>query len=132
MQFDNVDRGTVEQMVRAFYTKALNDKMIGPTFKKKLGDDMNSPLWYEHLKTIDKFWYTMITGEHGYKGHPFPPHVFLSPLTRKMFERWLELFKTTVDAYFIPQIAHAFYVKAEEFAEEFMENLSVDDEDEDW
>lgn len=131
MLLDNVDRGTVEQMVRAFYARALDDKMIGPTFKNKLGVDMNSPKWFEHLKTLDKFWYTTMTGEHGYRGHPFPPHMFISPLTRKMFERWLTLFKATVDTYFIPEIADAFYMKAEEFAEEFIENLS-DDEDDEW
>lgn len=130
MQLDNVDRGTVEQMVRAFYTKALNDKMIGPTFQKKIGSDMSSPEWYEHLKTVDKFWYTTMTREHGYRGHPFPPHMFIKPLTRKMFERWLALFKETVNEFFIPEIADAFYAKADGFAEEFMEILSVDDEEE--
>ena len=129
MQFDNVDRGTVEQMVLAFYTKALQDKMICPTFQRKIGRDINSFKWYEHLKTVDRFWYTTITGEPGYRGHPFPPHMFIRPLTHKMFERWLELFKATVNEYFIPEIADLFYAKAEEFAKEFMENLSVDEED---
>ena len=69
-----------------------------------------------------------MTGEPGYRGHPFPPHMFIAPLTRKMFERWLELFKATADEYFIPEIADLFYAKAEEFAKEFMENLSVDEE----
>lgn len=131
MPYDYIDRSTVEQMVRAFYTKVLHDKMLQPTFARTLGLNMKGEKWYEHFNTLDRFWYTMMTGEEGYKGHPFPPHAFLGTLTRKMFERWLHLFYETVHEFYTPEIAAAFYDKANTFAEEFMENLSVDDEDDD-
>ena len=61
----------------------------------------------------------------------FPPHAFLGPLTREAFERWLELFRVTVDEMFIQEIADKFYQKADRLAEQFIDNLGIDDEDED-
>jgi len=46
-----------------------------------------------------------------------------------MFERWLELFKVTVNDLFVPDIADKFYSKADRLAEQFIDNLGIDDED---
>ena len=70
-----------------------------------------------------------MTGQRGYGGDPFPPHAFIGPLSREMFERWLELFKETVNDLFVPEIADKFYSKADRLAEQFIENLGIDDED---
>ncbi len=132
MPFDTADRGNIETMVRTFYTVVLKDDIVGPFFIRALGDDLNNDKWYEHLNTLTRFWLLMMTGErHGYWGDPFPPHAFLGPLHRETFERWLKLFHGVVYELFIPEIADKFYNKADALAEQFIENLGIDEEDED-
>jgi len=132
MLFDSVDRGNIEQMVRKFYTIVLEDEILSPFFIKALGNDIKNDKWYEHLNTLTRFWLLMMTGErNGYWGDPFPPHAFIGPLYPETFEHWLKLFKGVVQSLFIPEIAEKFYAKAEKMAEQFMENLDLNDEDED-
>ena len=131
MPYDTVDRGKIEEMVRQFYATVLEDDRLAPIFVRSLGDDLKNGKWHEHLHTLYKFWDLMMTGKRGYGGDPFPPHAFLGPLTREDFERWLKLFKTTVNDLFIPEIADKFYQKADRLAEQFIDNLSIDDEDDD-
>jgi hemoglobin len=131
MLYDSVDRGKIEKMVREFYALVLKDEMVGPYFIKALGDDLKNGKWYEHLHTLDRFWLLMMTGERGYWGDPFPPHAFIGPLYPETFERWLKLFHEVVYRLFVPEIADRFYKKAEILAEQFMENLDIDGEDED-
>jgi hemoglobin len=71
----------------------------------------------------------MMTGKRGYGGDPFPPHAFIGPLNRETFERWLQLFQKTVNELFVPEIANKFFTKANKLAEQFIENLGIDDED---
>jgi hemoglobin len=129
MPYDTVDRGKIEEMVRQFYGTVLEDDMLAPIFIKSLGDDLNNGKWYEHLNTLYKFWDLMMTGQRGYGGDPFPPHAFIGPLYREHFERWLELFKATVDELFVPEIADKFYSKADRLAEQFIDNLGIDDDE---
>jgi len=131
MPYDTVDRGKIEEMVREFYTIVLKDDLVGPIFIKALGNDLNNGKWYEHLNTLYNFWTLMMTGKTGYGGHPYPPHAFIGPLYPETFERWLELFHEVVYRLFVPEIAEKFYKKAEVLAEQFMDNLGLNDEEED-
>lgn len=131
MPYDVVDRDKIKELVRYFYANVLKDDSLAPVFIKSLGDDLENGKWVEHLYTLDSFWVLMMTGVRGYGGDPFPPHAFLGGLTREMFERWLELFREAVDKLFISEIADKFYKKADVLAEQFMENLGFNDEDED-
>ncbi len=124
-----VDRGTIEKMVRAFYARVLEDDVVGPFFIKALGDDLKNDKWYEHFKTLDNFWLMMMTGERGYMGDPFLPHVFIGNLTVETFDRWLELFDEIINQHFEPEIAQKFYKKAEILAGKFIENLELDEEE---
>ena len=134
MPFDSVDRAAVEKMVKEFYADVLKDKTLGRFFVKALGNDLKGGKWHEHHNTLYNFWMQTMTGISPYQGHPFPPHAFLGPLSRENFERWLELFHKTVYRLFIPEIADEFYRKANILAEQFMDNLGIndDDDDEDW
>ncbi|MEA1919731.1 MAG: group III truncated hemoglobin [Campylobacterota bacterium] len=131
MPYDTVDRVSVENMVREFYALIIKDDMVGPYFIKALGADLKNGKWYEHLHTLDKFWLMMMTGERGYWGDPFPPHAFIGPMYPETFERWLKLFNETVYRLYTPEIAEKFYKKAEILAEQFMENLDINDEEDD-
>jgi len=130
MPYETVDRGSIEELVHKFYTAVLKDDIVGPYFIKALGNDLKNEKWYEHLNTLTRFWLLMMTGErNGYWGDPFPPHAFIGPLYPETFERWLKLFNETLNHLFTAEISEKFYKKAEKFAEQFMENLGVNDED---
>ncbi len=123
-----VDRGSIERMVRSFYEMLIKDDLVGPFFIKALGDDLKNDKWYDHFRTLDNFWLMMMTGERGYMGDPFLPHVFIGRLTEETFERWLELFNKHIHEHFIPEIADKFYKKSEILAKQFMVQLEIGDE----
>lgn len=132
MLYNSVDRTNIEEMVRRFYATVLKDDILSPYFIKSLGQDLDNGKWYEHLHTLQDFWLLMMTGERGYNGDPFPPHAFLGPIYPETFKRWLDLFKETVESMFILEIADKFYKKADILAGQFMDNLGMNDEDEDY
>ena len=78
-------------LVKAFYSKVWQDELIGPKFSH-----VNFEL---HLPKMVNFWSTVIFSEGTYAGSPFDKHIPLS-LEKKHFDRWLELFNTTVDEHF--------------------------------
>jgi len=131
MLYDTVGRGNIEELVRKFYASVLKDDLLAPFFIKALGDDLKNGKWHEHLNTLYNFWMLMMTGISPYGGHPYPPHAFLGLTSRDVFERWLELFKETLDELFVPEISDKFYKKADLLAEQFIDNLGIDDDDED-
>ena len=130
MPYDTVDRDYVGKMVREFYAIILKDDILAPIFIRALGNDLENGKWRDHFNTLDNFWLMVMTGQRGYTGDPFPPHAFLGPLTPESFERWLELFHEVIYRFFIPEIADKFYKKAQILANQFMDNLGMNDEDE--
>ena len=108
-----IDRASVEKLVRQFYAKVLKDELLSRYFLIALGDDLKNDKWYEHLITLDNFWISLMTGEGGmYKGDPFVPHMFLGGLTSEMFDRWVALFRETAEEIYTPTLALGFYGKA--------------------
>ncbi len=131
MLIDEVDRVSVEKMVRQFYAIIIKDDVVGPYFIRALGDDLTNFKWHEHFNTLNNFWLTMMNGEKNYWGDPFPPHAFIGELFPETFERWLKLFNELVYEMFIPEIADKFYKKSEILANRFMEYLEVEEEEND-
>lgn len=87
-----------EQLVRAFYGRALVDPIIGFLFTDVARLDLEA-----HVPRITNFWETILLGAHSYGGGAFRPHVELNakvPLRRGHFERWLHLWRMTVDELF--------------------------------
>ncbi len=129
-----VDRPSVEKMVRSFYEKLIQDDIVGPYFIKALGDDLRNDKWYEHFQTLDKFWLLMMGEEKGYAGDPMLPHVFIGEMYVETFERWLEIFKEHIYEHYVPEIANKFYSKSVILSERFMKGLEIGkyaDEDDD-
>lgn len=88
----------VERLVRAFYGKAMTDPMIGFLFTDVAHLDLE-----EHVPIITSFWETMLLGAKSYGGGAFAPHVSLhrkAGLKAPHFERWLWLWRGTVDELF--------------------------------
>jgi hemoglobin len=92
------ERSDCERLVRAFYTRAMNDPVIGFIFTDVAHLDLEA-----HVPRITAFWETILLGAQSYSGGAFAPHVIIHrqvPLRRGHFERWLWLWSTTVDELF--------------------------------
>lgn len=91
-------RDDVERLVRAFYGRALSDAMIGYLFTDIAKLDLEA-----HVPEITDFWETILLGAQSYSGGAFRPHAKLnqqSPLRAGHFERWLVLWRASVDELF--------------------------------
>ncbi len=129
MLLREIDRSAIEKMVRNFYPKVLKDELIAHYFLHTLGDDLKSDKWYEHLKTLDNFWYALMTGEGRYMGDPLMPHMFLGGLSVEHFERWLILFRQTLDEIFTPEVAIRIYGRAKALSTRFISDLELEEDE---
>jgi hemoglobin len=94
---DIIDRDDIEVLVRNFYRDAAMDDRLGPVFEAARVN------WGAHIATLIDFWAWQLLGEPGYEGHPLRAHEPVharTPLSHPHYERWLELFRDTVDASF--------------------------------
>ena len=85
----------VAEMVRRFYQDVAQDDLLGPVF-----NDVAQVDWSEHLPKLTAFWCRALLGVEGYSGNPFRAHALInerSPFTMAHFERWLQLFRDTVE-----------------------------------
>jgi hemoglobin len=95
---DIEDRSDCERLVRAFYSRALTDPMIGFIFVDVAKLDVEA-----HVPVIASFWETILLGAQTYGGGAFRPHAALHarvPLRAGHFQRWLALWRATVDELF--------------------------------
>jgi hemoglobin len=95
---DIENRDDCERLVRAFYTRALSDPVIGFIFTDVAHLDLEA-----HVPRITSFWETILLRAQSYSGGAFRPHVIIHaqvPLRRGHFERWLWLWSATVDELF--------------------------------
>lgn len=91
---DITERADIELLVNEFYKKVGVDELLGGIFHGALGQN-----WQPHLEKMYAFWHTILLPESTYSGRPFAPHASL-PVEKKHFDRWLDLFRETVDEYF--------------------------------
>jgi hemoglobin len=91
---DIVDEADIKRLVDAFYAKVNCDDLLSPVF-----NDFAKVDWEKHLPLLCTFWSTLLFRSAAYKGQPFPKHLLL-PVAREHFDRWVSLFKQTVDELF--------------------------------
>ncbi len=103
----------IQEMVDMFYGQVQKDDLIGPIFNRVIQDR-----WPDHLKKMYGFWQTILLNERAYSGSPFPPHAQL-PIGKEHFERWLDLFRSTVEHNFHGEKAKEAIWRAERMAEMF-------------
>lgn len=103
----------IKIIVNTFYSKVQDDPIIGPIFNEKIGDR-----WPEHLEKMYRFWQTILLEEHTYSGSPFPPHKHL-PVEKEHFNRWMEIFTTTIYDIFSGPLAEEAILRANNMAEMF-------------
>jgi hemoglobin len=95
---DIESRADCDLLVRAFYERALVDPLIGFIFTDVAKLDLEA-----HLPKIASFWETVLLGAQTYRGGAFAVHAELNAkveLREAHFQRWLQLWSTTVDAVF--------------------------------
>lgn len=95
---DIATRADCERLVRAFYGRALTDDVIGFLFTDLAKLDLEA-----HIPEITSFWETILLGAQSYSGGAFRPHAALNAQVRLRsghFERWLILWRETVDELF--------------------------------
>lgn len=78
----------LDRLVRRFYAIAMEDELIGPVFRRAVGD------WEHHFRIVRDFWSKSLLGTTRYNGTPFAAHLGLD-LKPAFFDRWLEIFRTT-------------------------------------
>jgi hemoglobin len=113
-----------EQLVRAFYGKAMDDERIGWIFTDVAELDLEA-----HIPVIASFWATNLLGAKSYSGGAFGPHARLHEkaggLRKEHFERWLVLWCQTVDELFDGPIAAAAKVHGLRVANAFYGRLQM-------
>jgi len=100
-------RPEIEQLVNRFYERIREDDLLGFIFS-----DIARVDWTTHLPRMYAFWETVLFRSGGYTGNPLAAHAKLTPLTRMgrpQFDRWLSLFRSTVDELFAGE--HAEHIK---------------------
>jgi hemoglobin len=91
-------RADIERLVNAFYERIRRDEMLGFIF-----DEIAHVDWSTHLPKMYAFWDAVIFAKGGFAGNPLAAHQKLVPLTAMglpQFERWIALFKATVEDLF--------------------------------
>lgn len=91
-------RADIALLIRAFYTHAMADELIGPFFTEVAAINLE-----EHLPVMYDFWENLLFQTGGYRGGMMQKHFALDEkrkLAPEHFERWLELFEREVDRHF--------------------------------
>jgi hemoglobin len=116
-----------ETLVRAFYGRALADPIIGWIFVDVAKLDLDA-----HVPRIASFWETILLGSRSYSGSAYAPHAALNykvQLRSGHFERWLALWRTTVDELFAGELAELAKAHAGRVAGAFQRRLAGVPED---
>ena len=109
---EGLDAALVRTVVDDFYRKARSDSVIGPIFNRVIA----AHDWPHHLDKIESFWSSMLLGSGTYSGRPMAKHVVIDDLEDRHFERWLALFRETVEMHCPPEVAALFVDRAERVA----------------
>ena len=113
-QKSNKDLSTskdIDYLVRTFYSQAIDDELIGHFFTKVVELDFD-----KHIPKIVDFWTSVLLGQGNYRGNPIIKHIELSqksPLTKTHFDRWIQLWKQTLDDNYSGPIADQAKEKAQ-------------------
>lgn len=107
-------REDIELLVNSFYNKVVKDETIGFFFKDVIKVD-----WDKHLPKMYSFWESILFGQMSYKGNPMAVHFPINQMEameKKHFEKWLELWKQTIEENFTGQNASMAIIKSENIA----------------
>ena len=122
---NSITSENISTLVHTFYPTILKDEIVGPFFIDKLGADISSKIWQEHLVLISNFWASVALGDATYQGNPLAPHFQMPGISAEAFERWLQLFAEAADRIYEPQVGEFFKTRSRIIAGNFMRNLGI-------
>ena len=106
-------------LIDSFYAQVAKDEILVPVFNKALGDN-----WDHHMPVMYRFWSTLLLGGASYQGNPFLKHVPLE-LNAVHFDKWLSLFKSTVDGIYEGELAEEAKNRANSISYIFQSKLGL-------
>jgi len=115
MNRDLKNKKDVKHLVDEFYKKVLRDENIGFIFTETVAF-----VWEKHIPKMYDFWDSILFDKATYKGNPMLKHMALNEkieLTDERFDRWLALWKQTIESNFKGEIADKANQKAAMIAE---------------
>ncbi|WP_294279058.1 group III truncated hemoglobin [uncultured Chryseobacterium sp.] len=107
-------RQDIEHLVNSFYDKVVRDGPIGFFF-----NDVAKVNWDSHLPKMYSFWESILFGQMTYKGNPMGAHFPINEfqaMEKRHFERWLELWISTIEENFTGENADMAVYKAQNIA----------------
>ena len=121
---DITTQSDIVRLVDAFYERVRDDDVLAPIF-----NDVAEVDWGAHLPKMYAFWASILFGTAGFKGNPMAVHRALAQrvgLTHVEFDRWLMLFRRTVDALFAGPRAEDAKDRAARIAITMQHHISTD------
>lgn len=97
----------IEQLVRTFYKQVQQDELLGPFFNKTIP---NAEEWEKHYELLTAFWELNLMDKKGFDGNPAKAHnrvdkSFMQSITTAHFDRWVDIWSTTIDQLFAGELA---------------------------
>ena len=112
---DITGRAEIKSLVDRFYEKVREDDLLGVIF-----NDVAKVNWEVHLPRLYAFWQTVLLNEGEFRGNALGVHFKLAAQTTMdwpRFERWLKLFRETVDELFLGEKATRIKIIANNMAQ---------------
>jgi hemoglobin len=111
---DISNRSDIKVLVNSFYDKVKQDETIGFIFNDVIKVD-----WPLHLPVMYDFWESILLDNPVYQKNTMQVHFNVNrkvKLEAPHFEKWLELFNTTVDSLFEGPVAEKAKTRAKSVA----------------
>ena len=108
----------IELMINAFYEKVKQDALLSVYFEHTN--------WKKHIPVMVIFWENILFFSGDYSGNPMAKHKHIhhkNPLSKKHFNRWLNLFIDTVNQNFQGPNANLAIQRAESIAQVILSKL---------
>lgn len=115
---DIANKNDIEILINAFYEKVKKDALLSVYFEHTN--------WKKHLPIMYIFWENIILFSGDYSGNPMAKHKHIhhkNPLSKKHFNRWMTLFKASVNEHFEGPKANLTLERAESIGQVMMANL---------
>ena len=94
-------------MVHSFYDVIWQDPELGPIFRTRLDHRRE-----EHLAKMCDFWSSILLGSRRFVGDPMGAHQRIPEIRGQHFDRWLVLFRATLDDVYEPAAADNVFLRA--------------------
>lgn len=112
---DITTRADIEQLIIRFYDKVKRDDTIGYIF-----NDIAKTNWEHHIPLIVDFWEGILLDTTSYRRNAMDIHYQLNkkePFRKEFFDRWLQLFRETLNELFEGEKAELAWKRARGIAD---------------